>query len=70
MSYSDRKGGDPDKGSAIQVSVYNGEVTLEMGVMRNFNSMSSDAWASLSPAEARELSDDLRRKAREAEQRS
>ncbi|ACA18430.1 hypothetical protein M446_4072 [Methylobacterium sp. 4-46] len=65
--YHDRTGEDPAQGSAIQVSTYGGEVTLELGVMRNFGSMSADAWAALSPAEARELADNLRRAASWAE---
>ncbi|GJE44861.1 hypothetical protein [Methylobacterium soli] len=53
MTYHDRTGTDPHQGSAIAVRTCNGEVTLELGVMRNFGSISADAWAALSPAEAR-----------------
>ncbi|PSJ60795.1 hypothetical protein [Pseudaminobacter soli (ex Li et al. 2025)] len=56
-----------DKGSAIEVGTHRGEVTLELGVMRNFGSLSTDAWASLSPEEARELADDLNKAARQVE---
>lgn len=70
MSYRDHKGEDPQQGSAIEVGSHRGEVTLELGVMRNFGSLSADAWAALTPDEARELADDLRRAAREAEVRS
>lgn len=66
-SYRDRAGTDPALGSAILVSTHNGEVTLELGVMRNFGSIAADAWAALSPAEAREMADDLRRAADKAE---
>ncbi|QRE77354.1 hypothetical protein [Methylobacterium aquaticum] len=66
-SYHDRTGEDPEQGSAIQVRARRGEVALELGVMRNFGSIATHAWAALSPAEARELADDLRRAAGEAE---
>ena len=68
-SYHDRTGEDPEQGSAIQVRARRGEITLGLGVMRNFGSISTDAWAALSPAEARELGDDLRRAADQAEAR-
>jgi hypothetical protein len=68
-SYHDRRGDEPELGSAIQVGTHNGEVTLELGVMRNFGSISADAWAALSPAEARELATDLQRAADKAEVR-
>jgi hypothetical protein len=60
MTYHDRTGIDPHQGSAIGISTHGGEVTLELGVMRNFGSLSADAWAALTPAEAREMADDLR----------
>lgn len=66
MSYRDHPRPE-DKGSAFEVGTHGGEVTLELGVMRNFGSLSTDAWASLSPEEALELADDLRTAAREAE---
>ncbi|ACK84680.1 hypothetical protein [Methylorubrum extorquens] len=66
MSYRDRTGEDPAQGSAIEVGTHRGEVTLELGVMRNFGSISADAWAALTPDEADELADDLWRLARQA----
>lgn len=66
MSYRDRTGEDPAQGSAIEVGLHRGEVTLELGVMRNFGSISADAWAALTPDEADELADDLWRLARQA----
>ncbi|UYW25732.1 hypothetical protein OKC48_21030 [Methylorubrum extorquens] len=66
MSYRDRTGEDPAQGSAIEVGTYKGEVTLELGVMRNFGSISADAWAALTPDEADELANDLWRHARQA----
>lgn len=70
MSYRDHPRSEL-RGSAIEVSTHAGEVTLELGVMRNFGSLSTDAWASLTPAEARELADDLIKAARRAaEERS
>ena len=67
MSYRDRTGKDKAQGSAIEVGAHRGEVTLELGVMRNFGSLLADAWAALTPAEARELADVLRCAASEAE---
>lgn len=66
MSYRDRTGEDPAQGSAIEVGHHRGEVTLELGVMRNFGSISAYAWAALTPDEADELADDLWRLARQA----
>jgi hypothetical protein len=66
LSYRDRTGEDPAQGSAIDVRATRGEVLIELGVMRNFGSLSADAWASLTPDEADELADDLRRLARQA----
>lgn len=62
-SYRDRLGNDAELGSAIRVHTSSGEVLLELGVMRNFESMSADAWAALSPSEAREVARDLIRTA-------
>ena len=73
ISYRDRTGKDPDQGAAIQVGTAYSErsgrreVVLELGVMRNFGSISADASASLTPDEARELAADLRRAAAKAE---
>lgn len=64
-SYRDRTGEDAAAGAAIEVGTYDGRVTLELGVMRNFNSLSTDAWAHLTAAEARELADDLWKAAKE-----
>jgi hypothetical protein len=58
-----------EQGSAIVVGAHHGKVTLELGVMRNFGSLSTDAWANLSPEEARELADDLYRYSKQAEAR-
>jgi hypothetical protein len=69
MTYHDSTGTDYEQGSAIAVRTCNGEVTIELGVMRNFGSISADAWAALGPAEARELADDLRSAADRAEGR-
>lgn len=66
-SYRDRTGHDKEAGDAIAAKAFQGGVLLELGTMRPFNSMAADAWAFLSPAEARELADDLRRFAKEAE---
>ena len=55
MSYRDRNGSNPAQGSAIEVGSHGGEITLELGVMRSFGSLSTDAWAALTPEEAREL---------------
>jgi hypothetical protein len=66
MSYQDHPRTEA-QGSAIEVGCHGGEVTLELGVMRNFGSLSTDAWATLTPAEARELADDLYAAARRAE---
>lgn len=66
MSYLDRTGEDPEQGSAIEVTAAFGEVVIELGVMRNFGSISADAWAALTPDEADELADALRRHARQA----
>ncbi|MDR7037418.1 hypothetical protein J2X36_002165 [Methylobacterium sp. BE186] len=73
MSYRERTGAGLAQGSAIQVGTYHSdamgrsEVTPELGVMRSLGPISTDAWAALTPAEARELADDLYCVAREAE---
>ncbi|WP_158810276.1 hypothetical protein [Beijerinckia sp. L45] len=69
QTYHDRRGNDPEKGAAIQIKECRGEVLLDLGVMRNFGSLSSDAWAALSPEEARAVAMDLNRAAFHAERR-
>jgi len=70
LSYRDRTGEDPAQGSAIAVKTVGAEVLIELGVMRNFGSISADAWAALTPDEADELADDLWRLARQARARA
>ncbi|MGU3387213.1 hypothetical protein ACLBYG_22075 [Methylobacterium sp. D53M] len=60
---SDRTEIDPEKGSAISIRASSGEVLLELGTMRNVGGISADAWASLSPSDAREVAADLVRTA-------
>lgn len=58
MGYRDHPRSE-DAGSDIVVRQFGNSVYLEMGTMRNFDSLSTEAWASLTPAEAQELADDL-----------
>lgn len=68
-SYHDRTGTDPEEGAAIAVRANQGEVSLELGDRRPVGALSVDAWAALTPDEARELDGDLNRAADEAERR-
>lgn len=67
-SYRDRKGNDREAGDALACKAYRGGVLLELGTMREFNSLSADAWAFLNPDEAEELAQDLSEAARVARQ--
>lgn len=68
MSYKDHP---RPEGMGLSVDVAHnprsGEVVLSLGTMRNFGSISMDAWAALTPKEARELADDLWAASRRAE---
>jgi hypothetical protein len=64
VSYRDRTGEDRGQGAAIEARTEGREITLTLGVMRNFGSISADAWAALTPDEADELANDLWRLAR------
>ncbi|GEP12289.1 hypothetical protein [Methylobacterium gnaphalii] len=66
-SYRDRTGIDLDQGAAIEVRARRNEVGLELGVMRPVGVLATDAWAALTPFEARELARDLEEQARIAE---
>ncbi|WP_210253194.1 hypothetical protein [Beijerinckia sp. L45] len=69
-TYRDRRGNDPEKGAALQISTRQGEVLLDLGAMRGAGSaMSPGTWAALSPEEAREVAADLCRAAFHAERR-